>query len=344
MDNKPNEGSSISEGLIITILQDDGPVNVYDSSPLSESEAYNMAIKTMTAIGSDVRGGMELGEIRAFGPMPTGRDPYLTLAFIFFLRTKTTIDERIARYGRLIVFWIITTSTATMRYIGLIKQTIRRTLQMYHIETAEDLQNKDIMPKIEEKLQIIESGIESFYITEDDQIDSFVDLSLIPSFYPIIFVDNPSKMIKILLRKETPPTRKTEILNLVRNEFKNKFPKISLYKIEIISDPLFIQGILSKAGFTQEPSPGVPFQIRLSDQLTYEKLDFLIDNVLFLRKNQLIKVLLTAIEEQRMVNIDELSIETGLSSELIIEAIERAKKDGLLLNSEIKDGNLVFKK
>lgn len=338
-----NEESSLTEGLIITILQDDGPENVYDSSPLNESEAYNMAIKTITAIGSDVRGGMELGEIRAFGPLPTGKDPYLTLAFIFFLRTKTSLDERIARYGRLIVFWIITTSTATMRYIGLIKQTIRRTIQMYHIETAEDLQNKDIMSKIEEKLQIIESGIESFFITGDDQIESFVDLSLIPSFYPILLVDNPSKIIKILLRKKTPPSRKTEILNLVRNEFKKRFPKIFLYKIDIITDPLFIQGILSKAGFTQEPSHGVPFQIRLSDQLTYVKLDSLMDNVLFLRKNQVIKVLLDAVEDQKPLNINELSIETGLSSELIIEAIERAKRDGMLLNSEIKDGTLIFK-
>jgi hypothetical protein len=343
MADTPNKESSLTEGLIITILQDDGPENVYDSSPLNESEAYNMAIKTITAIGSDVRGGMELGEIRAFGPLPTGKDPYLTLAFIFFLRTKTSLDERIARYGRLIVFWIITTSSATMRYIGLIKQTIRRTIQMYHIETAEDLQNKDIMSKIEKKLQIIESGIESFYITGDDQIDSFVDLSLIPSFYPILLVDNPNKIIKILLRKITPPSRKTEILNLVRNEFKKRFPKISLYKIDIITDPLFIQGILSKAGFTQEPSPGVPFQIRLSDQLTYEKLDSIIDNVLFLRKNQVIKVLLDAVEDQKALNINELSIETGLSSELIIEAIERAKRDGMLLNSEIKDGTLIFK-
>jgi hypothetical protein len=343
MADTPNEESSLTEGLIITILQDDGPENVYDSSPLNESEAYNMAIKTITAIGSDVRRGMEFGEIRAFGPLPTGRDPYLTLAFIFFLKTKTSLDERIARYGRLIVFWIITTSTATMRYIGLIKQTIRRTIQMYHIETAEDLQNKDIMPKIEKKLQIIESGIESFYITEDDQIESFVDLSLIPSFYPILLVDNPSKIIKILLRKKTPPSRKTEISNLVRNELKKRFPKIFLYKIDIITDPLFIQGILSKAGFTQEPTPGVPFQVRLSDQLTYVKLDSLIDNVLFLRKNQVIKVLLDAVEDQKPLNINELSLETGLSSELIIEAIERAKRGGMLLNSEIKDGTLIFK-
>ncbi|MHA2225239.1 MAG: hypothetical protein ACXAC8_08545 [Candidatus Hodarchaeales archaeon] len=326
-EGKALDGTSITDGLIITILQDAGPENIYDSSPLSESESYNMVFKTISAIGSDVRTGMEFGEIRSFGPMPTGKEPYLTLAFIFFLPTTQSKDERLLLFGRLIAFWIITRSTSAIKYIGIIKRTIRRILQMYRIKNAEDLLNDTLLPKINEKLHIIESGLETLYLTDGGQLESFFDLSLTPAFSPIVLIDKPHKEVNILLRKETPAIERNLLLNLV-NDYKSKFPKGSLYKAKIITDPMFVQSLLSKAGFYQEAIPKVPFQVDFSDQLTYRKLDFLIDDILFLRKNQLIKLLLEAVKNQNPINIKKLASDSEFPQNFIQEILNKAKKEG----------------
>jgi len=336
LEDNASEGESITEGLIITILKDIGPENVYNSSPLNENETYNMVLKAITAIGSDVREGMEFGEIRSYGPMPTGKDPFLSLAFIFFLPTIRTTDERIARHGRLVAFWIITSFASTLRYFGIIKRTIRRILHMYHIKTAEDLENAALHPKIDEKIQIIESGIESFYLSEENQFESFLDLSLVPVFSPIMMIDASRKKINILIRKKTTPGEKHALINLV-NEYKSKLPKRSLYKVKTITDPLSVQNFLSKAGFQQEALRRVPFQLSFSDQLTYSKLDTLIDDLLFLRKNRLIKLLLDAIENHDPVNMKKFASESDLPLSFIRELLETTRREGFLFDISIEN-------
>ena len=34
------ERKTITDGLLVTIFEDDGPANIYNSSPLSEDEAF----------------------------------------------------------------------------------------------------------------------------------------------------------------------------------------------------------------------------------------------------------------------------------------------------------------
>ena len=67
------------DGLIITLFEDDGPVNIYNSSPLSENEAFSHSIKTLTAIGYDIP--IEPNEIHSYGPLPTPRENYQSYGF-----------------------------------------------------------------------------------------------------------------------------------------------------------------------------------------------------------------------------------------------------------------------
>ena len=123
-----SKGPQTIEGLVITVFEDDGPANIYNSSPLAEDEAFNMALKSMTVIGSDVP--LQQFEIRSYGPIPTPRADLLSIGYIFNLKATDTVDERIARFGRLVVFWTITRSNTTVKYIGVTKRLIKRIFQV----------------------------------------------------------------------------------------------------------------------------------------------------------------------------------------------------------------------
>ncbi|MFX0123630.1 MAG: hypothetical protein ACFFAE_08305 [Candidatus Hodarchaeota archaeon] len=335
MGKRNTRGKTLTDGLIITVFKDDGPSNIHNSSPLSEDEAFNLAIKTLTAIGSDIP--LNHGEIRSYGPMPTHKEPYLTIGFIFVLKAKDTSDSRIARFGRIVVFWVITRSTALMKYIGVIKRMIRRTLQMYHIRTDNDLERENISQKISEKIQIIETGIESYYISENNEIESFLDLHSIPSNSPIILIDNPNKQIKVLLREKSSPSKKIELLQLI-NEHKRKLPKGAIYKQEIITDSITIQHLLAKSGFELQPEIGFQYRIHLLDQLTFEELDSFFDFHISTKRHQLIAQILQSIEEEQPLNLYELSTQVGFSVELIEEFLVSAIRSGLVQNSKIENG------
>ena len=336
-----SRGSTLTDGLIITVFKDDGPFNIHNSSPLSEDEAFSLAIKTLTAIGSDIP--LNHGEIRSYGPMPTPKEQYLTIGFIFALKAKTTSDSRIARFGRIVVFWIITRSTLLMKYIGVIKRMIRRTLQMYHIKTDADLEKEAILQKVGEKIQIIESGIEMYYISGNNDIEPFLEIGLIPSNSPIMLVDNPKKQIKVLLRKKPTPSKKVDLLQVV-NDYKRKIPKGVIYKQEIITDSITIQHLLAKSGFDLQPETGFHFRLHLSDQLTFEELDSFFDFHLTTRRHQLITQILQSIEEERPLSLYELSTQVDISVELIEEFLASAINSGLIQNSTIQNGFYISQK
>ena len=96
------DGSSLIEGLVISLFEDFGPTNIFNSSPLNRTEALNLAVKGMTALGTD--SPLEKDEIRSYGPIPTAKDPYISLGFFFILKAENSDDLRISKIGRLAVF------------------------------------------------------------------------------------------------------------------------------------------------------------------------------------------------------------------------------------------------
>ncbi|MFX0086914.1 MAG: hypothetical protein ACFFAU_14730 [Candidatus Hodarchaeota archaeon] len=326
-------------GLIISLFEDFGPSNIFNSSPLSSIEALNMTVKGMTTLGTESK--LELGEIRSYGPIPTPREPYISIGFFFNLKALQSEDTRIMKTGRLVVFWIITKSTTTLSYIGLIKQMIRRVLRTYKIQTDEDLRNEDILVKINEKLKIIETGVETYYITQEMKIESFLNLALVPESSPVVLVDNNFKKIEVLMRKRPSPSKKLEYISIVK-EFREKIPKGSLFKVEAITDEIAIQRLLSKEGLIVHKDLSDHFRIRLTDRIAFEEIDEFLDHHLTPIRNKIASSIIQAYEKNLKLDLKELAIQIGLSEELILNLVTNLIKSNILHNAEVENNILRF--
>ncbi|MFW9915456.1 MAG: hypothetical protein ACFFGZ_07565 [Candidatus Thorarchaeota archaeon] len=327
-------GNVLTEGLIVTMFMDTGPENVYNSSPLDFDEALGMILKNLTAIGTNEP--LEYGQVTSHGPMPTPRKPYVALAFLFHLKAPDSGDPRIAQFGRVAVFWILAKSSTITKYSNVLQQMIRRLLHFYRVTHDSDLQKDDILKKIDEKLKIVEGGVETYCISEQKTVESFLDPALVPHEAPLLLIDNASKQIKILLRKEVSALRKTEIRQIL-NDFLKESSKGLGYQFEWVSDAIAIQVQLSKLGF--EPQTAADdFEIRLYGQLTFEELDGFLASRLAPRRRQLVNRVLKSVESRTPLNSRELAAETGLSAELIEELLTSAIKSGHIQGARIENG------
>jgi len=336
--NDASKGTSVTEGLIITIFEDYGPQNIYNSSPLSEEEAFNLAVKSLTALSSDIP---QFGEIRAYGPIPTSRDPFLTIGFIFALKAVDSEDVRITQFGRIVVFWVITRSSSTVKYVGVLKQLLRRTIRSYKIRTDEDLKEKGLLKKIDEKLQIIETGIESFYITDQGTFEPFLELALLPTNAPIILADKPNKQINVLLREKPTPSLKVNILHQVK-DFTGKLPRGSLYKVEIISDELTVQRMLSKIGLITQSETGIQYRLWLTDHLTYNEVDEYLDFHFTSKRQTLAKLIVNSHGKKSPLPLKEAAVQTGICETLVEDFIVSLLGAGLIKNGRIENGVLQY--
>ncbi|MFX0171955.1 MAG: hypothetical protein ACFE9L_08550 [Candidatus Hodarchaeota archaeon] len=337
--NQTTNRDSITDGVIITVFEDHGPTNIYNSSPLSDDEAFNMAIKSLTAIGTDTPLGRD--ELRSYGPMPTPREPYQSIGFLLTLKAESSTDSRIASHGRLVAVWIITKSDTAFSYIGVFKRMIRRIFHIYQIQTDLDIQKEETLAKIDKKLRIVETGMARYYVTKDNNIESFQNLSLVPLNAPIILVDNQNKQINVLFRERPSPKEKMNILQLV-NIFKQKIPKGSLFKAELVSDSISINRILAKEGLTAQSDISDHFRIRLSEKLTFDELDDFIELQLTPKRTKLVSLIIQAFETKSSLNLEKLSDQTGFSINMIEEFLQSSIKSNVLQNSRLEDGHLHF--
>ncbi|MFW9905827.1 MAG: hypothetical protein ACFFFH_15955 [Candidatus Thorarchaeota archaeon] len=336
--NAATKGTSATEGLIITVFEDYGPQNIYNSSPLSEEEAFNLAIKSLTALSSDIP---QIGEIRSYGPIPTPRDPFLTIGFIFSLKAPGSEDVRIAQYGRIVVFWVITRSSSTVKYVGVLKQLLRRTIRSYKILTDNDLNNKELLKKIDEKLQIIETGIETFYLSDRGTFEPFLEIALLPTNAPIMLLDNQNKQINVLLREKVTPSLKLNMLHLTKN-FTGKLPRGSLYKIEIISDELTIQRMLSKIGLISQTETGFQYRFRLTSQLSYDEVDEYLNSFLTPKRKSLAKLIVLSYEKKSPLKLGEAAVQTGICETMVKDLIFGLIDVGFIKNGKIEKGILMY--
>jgi len=331
--------SELTEGLIVTVFEDHGPENIYNSSPLNEDEAFNMAIKTLTVIGSDVP--LERGEIRSYGPIPTPREPFQSVGFIFLLKATDTVDNRIEQFGRIIVFWVITRSRSMLKYIGVIKRILRRLQRIYQINTDIDLHKPDVLKKMDEKLRITDSGFMTYYISSRDTVEAFVDLAYVPGLAPVMLVEPTSRKIYMLLRRQPSPAEKVKYLQIA-NEYKSKLSKGSLFKAEIVTETFIIDQLLSKAGLSTQESLDNRFRIRLSDKITFEELDEFLDFHLAKKRSQLVSRILTAFEGKTPISMIELSKETGFTQDFIEDFLKKASESNVMKDTRVQNDVLYF--
>ncbi|MFQ5978147.1 MAG: hypothetical protein ACE5OZ_08465 [Candidatus Heimdallarchaeota archaeon] len=155
-DSTRSDGTII-EGLVITVFLDQGPANIYNSSPLHNNDAYNMAIWNLPML--DTEELMLLGEILPCEIIPTqippsdnSFTPFMASPYLFYLPADDSSDPRMAKNGRLVVFWLISRSNAILSYESKIKRIIKQVLRLYKIAKDDDLYNEEILKKIDEKL------------------------------------------------------------------------------------------------------------------------------------------------------------------------------------------------
>ncbi|MFX1517485.1 MAG: hypothetical protein ACFFC6_14360 [Promethearchaeota archaeon] len=331
--------TSLTDGLIISIFEDHGPENIYNSSPLSEEEAFNLAIKSFAVLSSEVP---QVGVINSYGPIPTPREPFLTIGLVLTLKAEDSADVRIAQFGRIVVFWVITRSRSVVNYTGVLKQLLQRTLRSYRIHTDIDLKEKEFLAKIDDKLQIIETGVESFYLSDKETFEPFLELALVPANAPILLVDKPNKQINVLLREKVTPSLKVSLLHKVKN-YTGQLPKGSLYKTEIVSDEFTIQRMLSKIGITPQTEAGIQYRIRLTDELTFAEVDEYLDFHFTPKRQTLATLIIKSHKQKSPLNLGEASIQTGISEKLIEDFIISLITAGLLKTGKIENGVLYYK-
>ncbi|MHA2273983.1 MAG: hypothetical protein ACXACI_19220 [Candidatus Hodarchaeales archaeon] len=292
--NEHSMRDSLTQGLIVTMFMDMGPENIYNSSPLDDNEALGMAIKHLAAVSTHT---LEIGEIYPFGPLPTPKRPYDTLGFIFHLKATDSTDVRLSHFGRVVVFWIITQFSATVKYSSFLKQMIQRLLQSYRITSDLDLQREGILEKIDKKLAIVETGMETYYISDTRTLEPFMELALVPSNAPIVLIDNASRQIRVVLREKTSGSRMAQLRRTI-SDYKQKIPKGIAYKADFVSDPLEGEILLSKLGFTTQTSVDQKIEAFLLGKPTFEEFDDFFASYLTPRRHQLVNQVLKSVESK----------------------------------------------
>ncbi|MHA1995780.1 MAG: hypothetical protein ACW97Z_14630 [Candidatus Hodarchaeales archaeon] len=337
--NRKETTKALTDGLIITVFEDEGPTNIYNSSPLADDEAFTMAIKTLTAIGTSQP--FNPGEIRAYGPIPTPKDPYISEAFMFSLAAKDSMDNRIAQFGRMIFFWIITTSNSISKYTEFLKLMVKRTLRVYNIVNDKDLYNEEILKKIDENIQIIDSGIDAYYLTEAETIEAFGNISMIPENSTILLVTPEKSQIQVIFRDQPTPIVKTKVRSIV-DEFKKKMPRGSLYRLEIVTDPIMGKQLLSKSGLESQTDMGLQYRLRLSGKLDFEELDQFLTLPVKKIRGVLAKRILDAFNNKSSLDLTLLASEVGFSEKFIIEVLQLAIQTNVMSGCKVEGGLLKF--
>ncbi len=330
---------ALTDGLIVTVFEDEGPTNIYNSSPLADDEAFTMAIKTLTAIGTSQP--FNPGEVRAYGPIPTPKEPYVSEAFMFSLAAKDSMDNRIAQFGRMIFFWIITTSSSISKYTEFLKLMIKRTLRVYNIVNDKDLYNQEILKKIDQNIQIIDTGMDAYYITDAETVDAFSNISMIPELAPILLVNTEKTQLQVIFRDQPTPLVKTKIRRIV-DEFKKKMPRGNLYRAEMITDPFVGKQLLSKSGLETQTDMGLQYRLRLSGKLDFDELDQFLSIPVKKIRGLLAKRILDAFNNKASIDFTLLASEVGFSEKFIMGVVQQAIQTNVMSGCKIENGLLLF--
>ncbi|MHA1946454.1 MAG: hypothetical protein ACXAC6_00725 [Candidatus Hodarchaeales archaeon] len=333
------ERKTITDGLLVTVFEDEGPANIYNSSPLSEDEAFTMAIKTLTAIGSSTP--FQTGEIRSHGPLPTPRDPLFAIAYMFSLKAVNSMDNRISQFGRMVIFWIITSSRSIINYNEFIIRSIKRNLRLHQINTDTDLYDKERLKKIDEKLQISDYSSETYYVTVEDRVESFLNIEMIPDTAPIVIVDSSTGLIQVLFRDQPTPLMKTKIRGII-NDFKNQQRKGSLLKVDIISDKIMVNRLLTKAGLDIQPETGVHHRFRITYDLAFDELDEFISVLIKNQRTLLSKRIVSAYNAKEPLDLHSLANESGFTTEFLVQIVQKAIDSNVIIQATLENGVLKF--
>ncbi len=144
---------TIIDGLIITAFLDQGPVNVYNSSPFHNNDAYNFVIWELPAFNIDLP--MTLGEILPTGLFTTKCGAFRVLTYFLYLPVEFSSDPRIKENGRPIIFWVFSQSETILNVETKIEQKFIQLFRYHKILNDIDLIKTVVMQDIDDKIKQI---------------------------------------------------------------------------------------------------------------------------------------------------------------------------------------------
>jgi hypothetical protein len=116
-----------------------------------------------------------------------------------------------------------------------------------------------------------------------------------------------------------------------------------MYKVEMITDKITVNQLLTKSGLEVQSDIGVHYRVRLTDQLEFDELDEYISQILNQKRLELTKKLLTAFNNKESVSIVELSADSGFQSDFILKLLNSAISANILANTTIEGNMVIFK-
>lgn len=201
---------NLIDGIMVSIFSDAGPVVKYNSSSIPEEIALNLCAKGVVMVG-------EATQKEIYGPLPVpGSSDLLALAFAMNLATSDSSDDRIKKFGRSVVFWLIFNSRRKRNVLhasGLI--------QGYLIGLVLDIQKEsdfttETIEYIDNKLtdMIVSINIRVYGLLKNDEFVELIDDSLVPASEVLFVADLRRKVLYILfLAKVGPQVRRSAFQN-----------------------------------------------------------------------------------------------------------------------------------
>ena len=223
---------------------------VFNASPLTESQAFNLAVKGMTTVGDSE-------EKEVYGPFPVPEvEDLRTLAFMFNVSSESSSDSRIREFGRPIVVWLIFNVERKRNILhaaGLLQGYLAGLVDKIRAEG--DL-SEEKLGTINEKLTDMLASIQIrvYGLMPSGEFLEFVDDSLIPASLVLLIADSREKMLYILFHDPHVKPMSKRIAMQKAKEINKETWKYSLTE-RPVEDPEEINRLLNLYKIDQVRAP-----------------------------------------------------------------------------------------
>ncbi len=333
-------------GILFIVFQDHGPSAVYNSTDFSESETLALGVRTMTAL-SDAREG------ELYGPLPTNRDSVLAVAYSFKIGAMATTDERIKHHGRFAHLYVLfhkNRKELVEQRLSFLKFYLNRAIKLVGFHTDDDLVpiKFNHLEKMIQNLALTleKPQMEFFACLASDEIVPIVENVEISSIQSILLVDHVKKTIKIVPLAVLSPRVRFR-LNLALRKYSGEHSRINFghYKVDFVTDAMMQEYLLQKYGLQEIIRDG-----NLSSSVEGKVLkDVLLEfSERFFKQiaHDLANEVLQAFVSQEVIDVNNLSNQLGLSSNLLVDFFSKLSSlygiDQYLTIGRKEDGKVYF--
>jgi len=232
---------SIFEGIVLTIIGDQGPEIVANLSPIDDNQAFSLGVQGMTLIGM----GTQQAPNGLFGPIPVpNQTEFKSLVYIFTIKAESTHDTRIEKHGRVCSIFLLFQEDRTrdiIRGSGLIQAYLEYLLN--RIKSEKDL-NEDFAIKLNKKITdlLTRPKVRTIRI-EGTKFQEFFDETRIPAGNNLFIIDEAKNQGYLLLLNPPDPFTLRRITNMA-NQINLEYYRNKI-RINILTEFMEIEKIMN---------------------------------------------------------------------------------------------------